>query len=72
MNKNMKMKMNKFDQKKYILEYKKNHKKQFKVDLNIQEYIELKELLKMHNLTNVQFVRNAILDLKNIEKKVNR
>ena len=53
-----------FNQKEYIKEYKKNHKKQFKVELNKDEHNELKELLKSHNLTNVQFVRNAMQDLK--------
>ena len=53
-----------FNQNKYIQEYVKIHKKQFKVDLNIDEHKELKELLKQHNLSNVQFVRNAIEDLK--------
>lgn len=58
-----------FNQNKYIQEYKKEHKKQFKVDLNKEEHQELKELLKKHNLTNVQFVRNAIEDLKKKIKK---
>ncbi len=53
-----------FNQNKYIQEYIKQHKKQFKVDLNIDEHKELKELLKKHSLSNVQFVRNAIEDLK--------
>lgn len=56
--------MKEFNQKKYIQEYIKEHKKQFKVDLNIDEYNELKELLKKNNLSNVQFVRNAITELK--------
>lgn len=58
-----------FNQNKYIQEYVKQHKKQFKVDLNIDEHAELKELLKKHNLSNVQFVRNAIEDLKTKTKK---
>lgn len=53
-----------FNQNKYIQEYIRLNKKQFKVDLNIDEYQELKELLKKNNLSNVQFVRNAINDLK--------
>lgn len=53
-----------FNQKEYIKEYKKNHKRQFKVELNKDEHNELKELLKSRNLTNVQFVRNAMQDLK--------
>ncbi len=57
--------MEKFNQNKYIQEYIRQHKKQFKVDLNIEEYNELKALLKQNNLSNVQFVRNAISALKN-------
>ena len=38
--------MKEFNQKKYIQKYIKEHKKQFKVDLNIDEYNELKVLLK--------------------------
>lgn len=53
-----------FNQNKYIQEYIRLNKKQFKVDLNIDEYQELKELLKKNNLSNVQFVRNAINNLK--------
>lgn len=58
-----------FNQNKYIQDYIKQHKKQFKVDLNIDEHAELKELLKKNNLSNVQFVRNAIEDLKTKTKK---
>lgn len=58
-----------FNQNKYIQEYIKTHKKQFKVDLNIDEHKELKELLEKHNLSNVQFVRNALEDLKAKTKK---
>lgn len=58
----------KFNQYKYIQEYKKKHIKQFKVELTISEYTELKELLEKHNLSNVQFVRNALNDLKELEK----
>lgn len=53
-----------FNQSKYIQEYIRLNKKQFKVDLNVTEYQELKELLKKNNLSNAQFVRNAINDLK--------
>ena len=53
-----------FNQKEYIKEYKKEFKRQFKVELNTEEHQELKELLKKHNLTNVQFVRDAIMSLK--------
>ena len=56
--------MTTFNQKEYIKAYKKEHIKQFKVDLNITEYNELNELLKARNLQKVQFVRNAMIDLK--------
>ncbi len=58
------MNKEKFNQKKYIIEWNKKNKKQFKVNLNIPEYEELKELLKKNNLSNVQFIRNAIEELK--------
>ena len=38
--------MKEFNQKKYIQKYIKEHKKQFKVHLNIDEYNELKVPLK--------------------------
>ena len=50
--------------KKYDIEYNKLHKKQFKVNLNIEEYNLLCELLKLKNLSKVQFVRNAFEELK--------
>ncbi len=56
--------MEKFDQKKYSMDYRKKHKSQFNVDLNIEEKEELEILLKKHGLTKVQFLRNAINDLK--------
>ena len=49
--------------------YKKAHKRQFKVDLNIDEKEELDKLLEKANLTKVQFVRNA---KKELEKRVNQ
>ena len=59
------MEKEKFNQSKYIQEWNKQNKRQFKVNLNISEYEELKTLLKENNLSNVQFVRNALNDLKN-------
>lgn len=59
------MEKEKFNQSKYIQEWNKQNKRQFKVNLNIPEYEELKKLLKENNLSNVQFVRNALNDLKN-------
>ena len=54
----------KFDQKKYIQEYNKQHYKAFKVDLKVEELESLEELLKQHNLTKAQFLRDAIDKLK--------
>ncbi len=60
----MKEKKEKFDQKKYIINYIKTHKKRFACDLNLDEYKEIELLLKKHKLTKVQFLRNAIEELK--------
>lgn len=57
-------KKEKFDKRKYDIEYIKTHKKQFKVNLNIDEFDNLEILLKKKNLTKVQFLRNAIEELK--------
>ena len=62
----MKEEKKKFNQKEYIINYRKAHKKQFTVDLNIDEYNDLCLLLEQNNLTKVQFVRNA---LKELQKK---
>lgn len=56
--------MSEFNQSKYIQEYRKNKKKQFNVDLNKDEAEELEKLLKEKKLTKVQFIRNAIEELK--------
>jgi hypothetical protein len=53
-----------FDQKKYIQEYRKEHKKQFNVDLNKDEYEELVKLLKEKDMTKVEFIRKSIEWLK--------
>lgn len=53
--------MEKFDQKNIIWTIKK---KPFNVDLNIEKKEELEILLKKYGLTKVQFLRNAINDLK--------
>ena len=58
---------NKFNKKEYDINYKKLHKKQFKVDLNIEEYNYLEKLLKKYNLSKAQFLRNSIKQLKNID-----
>ncbi len=59
----------KFDKQQYDIDYRKRFKKQFNVDLNIEEYNELNDLLTKHNLTKVQFLRNAISSLKKSKKK---
>ena len=56
--------MSEFNQSKYIQEYRKNKKKQFNVDLNKDEAEELEQLLKEKELTKVQFIRNAMEELK--------
>lgn len=57
--------MEKFNQTKYIMEYRKQHKAQFNVDLNKSEKEELDILLKEKNLTKADFIRLAIEALKN-------
>ena len=54
----------KFDSTKYKNEWRKANKVKFAVDLNKDEYFNLCELLKVKNLTKVQFVRNAFEELK--------
>ena len=54
----------KFDKNKYDIAYHKEYYSQFKVDLKKEEKEELDLLLKKKNLTKVQFLRNAINELK--------
>lgn len=61
---NLDNKKKKFNQKEYIINYIKSHKKRFACDLNIDEYEELELLLKNKGLSKVQFLRNAIQELK--------
>lgn len=56
--------MKKFNQTKYVVEYRKKHKAQFNVDLNKSEKDELDSILKENNLTKVEFIRLAIEALK--------
>lgn len=44
---------------------KKERTLQFKVDLDIDEAIELKTFLKEHEITNIEFVRESFKKLKN-------
>lgn len=57
-----------FNKKQYDIEYKKKKKKQFKVDLNIDEYEELEQLLKAKGMTKVQLVREGLERLKKLPK----
>ena len=59
----------KFNQKEYINNWKKQHKAQFKVDLNKDEKAELDELLEKKGITKAQFLRDAIENFKNSRKK---
>ena len=54
-----------FNHNEYNKNYRRAHKKQFNVDLNIDEYEKINELLKKNNLTKTQFLRDAILALEN-------
>lgn len=58
-----------FNKKQYDIEYKKKKKKQFKVDLNIDEYEELEQLLKAKGMTKVQLVREGLERLKNYQNR---
>lgn len=53
-----------FNQKDYIIEYKKTHYKAFKVDLKVEELKELEALLKEKKITKAEFLRNSIKQLK--------
>ena len=57
-------KKEKFDKRKYDIEFKKTHYKKFAVDLDNNYYSDLCKLLKEKNLTKVQFVKNAYEELK--------
>lgn len=58
-----------FDQRKYKNEYRKKHIKVFCVDLNIAEYEELANFLKLRNIPKVKFVRDAFKELKEKEER---
>ena len=64
--------MSKFNQQKYIQEYNKGHYKTFKVDLKINEWEELENLLKGLKMTKAEFLRDAIKQLahKSHQKRV--
>ena len=56
--------MTDFNQTKYINEWQRENKKQFRVDLNKLEFERAEELLKKNNLTKVGFVRLALKKLE--------
>ncbi len=60
-----KLNLKKFDKSNYDVQFIKEKKQKFGVDLNKEEYVELENLLNEKNLTKAQFLRNAIQDLKN-------
>lgn len=64
--------MEKFDQKKYLQKYNKEHYSRFLVDLKTEELEELNKLLKEKQITKADFLRNAIKDLKKGIKKGTR
>ena len=57
--------MEKFNKTKYDMEYRKKHKKNISIDLNVEEYEERQKLLEKHNMTKVGLLRYAIKQLKN-------
>ena len=57
--------MKEFNQKDYIKEWKKDNYKQFKVELKKEEKEELTEIIKNNDLSGSDFVRLAMISLKN-------
>lgn len=49
-----------FNQSKYITNWQKQNKRQFKVSLNKEEFEKADNLLKKNNLSKIQFVRLAL------------
>ena len=60
----MEVQKKKFDKKKYNAEYDKLHKRKFAAALKIDEYAEIDEFLKRHNINKAQFVRLSYQRLK--------
>lgn len=58
-----------FNQNEYVNQYKKEHYSQLKVNLKKSEKEELDKLLAEEQLTQTQFIRNAIADLKAKKKR---
>ncbi len=53
-----------FNQKEYINNYKKEHYSPVKITLKKDEKVELDRLLKIKGITQTEFLRNAIEQLK--------
>ena len=58
------MQENKFNQNAYVYQYKKEHYSIFKVELKKEEKKEIDDLLKKLNIKKVDFLKNAIKNLK--------
>lgn len=58
-----------FNKSQYDMEYRKKHKKQFNVDLNIEEHEEITNFLKAKAISRVKFVRDAFKELKEKEER---
>lgn len=63
------MKEKKFNKNEYINQYKKDHYSPLKINLKTKEKEELDRLLKLEGITQTQFVRNAIAELKAKKKR---
>lgn len=64
------MNKKKFNQSEYVNEYKKKHYSPLKINLKKEEKEELDKLLAEEGITQTQFIRNAIEDLKAKKKEV--
>lgn len=58
-----------FNQKEYIIQYKKEHYSTFKVDLLKDEKKALDKILKNENMTKTEFLRKSIIEFKK-ERKI--
>lgn len=58
-----------FNQKEYIIQYKKEHYSTFKVDLLKDEKKALDKILKNENMTKTDFLRKSIIEFKK-ERKI--
>ena len=48
----------------YDMEYRRKNKKQINIDLNLDEYEELKEIIEKTGLTKVEIFRKGIQTIK--------